>query len=83
MENKFSRRQFLRQSSVAGAGVFFIGKASSFGRHKISPNEKLNIGMVGVYNRGTANLKEVSSQNIVALCDFSGAVRSFHKFDST
>lgn len=69
MENKFSRRQFLRQASVAGAGVFFIGKASSFGRHKISPNEKLNIGMVGVYNRGAANLKEVSSQNIVALCD--------------
>src|ERR1700733_9145975 len=32
-------------------------------------NEKLNIAMIGVGGRGAANLKEVASENIVALCD--------------
>ena len=36
---------------------------------KISPNEKLNLGIIGVANRAAANLEAVSSQNIVALCD--------------
>jgi predicted dehydrogenase len=69
MKKPFSRRQFLQTASLAAGAVFFIGKASSFGQDRVSPNEKLNIGMVGVFNRATANLKEVSSQNIVALCD--------------
>lgn len=38
-------------------------------RKKSSPNERLNIGVVGVANRGGANLKGVSGENIVALCD--------------
>jgi predicted dehydrogenase len=69
MKNQFSRRQFIGKSSAAAAGLFFIGKSSSFGRNKISPNEKLNIGVIGVEHRAGADLKEVSSQNIVALCD--------------
>lgn len=69
MKNQISRRQFIGTGSVAAAGLFFIGKPSSFGRNKISPNEKLNIGAIGVANRAGENLKEVSSQNIVALCD--------------
>lgn len=69
MKNQFTRRQFIAKTSVAATGVFFIGKASSFGRNKISPNEKLNIGSIGTANRAGADLKEVSSQNIVALCD--------------
>ena len=32
-------------------------------------NEKLNIAMIGVGGRGAANLEEVASENIVALCD--------------
>jgi predicted dehydrogenase len=69
MKNQFTRRQFIGKSSLAATGVFFIGKASSFGRNKISPNEKLNIGQIGVEHRAGADLHEVSSQNIVALCD--------------
>lgn len=69
MKNQFTRRQFIAKTSVFTTGVFFIGKASSFGRNKISPNEKLNIGQIGTANRAAADLKEVSSQNIVALCD--------------
>ncbi|MEO7297213.1 MAG: Gfo/Idh/MocA family oxidoreductase [Verrucomicrobiota bacterium] len=69
MKYQITRRQFIGKASVAAAGVFFIGKASSFGRNRISPNEKLNIGCIGVEHRAGADLKEVSSQNIVALCD--------------
>jgi predicted dehydrogenase len=69
MKNQVTRRQFIAKTSVFTTGVFFIGKASSFGRNKISPNEKLNIGQIGTANRAGADLKEVSSQNIVALCD--------------
>jgi predicted dehydrogenase len=36
---------------------------------RASANEKLDIGVVGVANRGSANLAGVSGENIVALCD--------------
>lgn len=65
-----NRRQFLRQSSaVAGAiGVgYFAGTATA--QESKSPSEKLNIGAVGVANKGRHNLDELAGQNIVALCD--------------
>src|SRR5260370_40074628 len=46
--------------------VILSGK-SGFG--KIAPNEKLNIGVIGVAGRGGDDLAEVSAENIVALCD--------------
>ena len=36
---------------------------------KQSPNDKLNIGIIGVANRATANIGGVKGENIVALCD--------------
>ena len=35
----------------------------------MSPNDKLNIAVIGAGGRGAADIKEVKSQNIVALCD--------------
>ena len=68
-----SRREFLRRASLAGAGAVAAGSiapwptlASAATR---SPNEKLNLGVIGVAARGHANLMGVASQNIVALCD--------------
>ena len=34
-----------------------------------SPNEKLNIGIIGVHSRGAANMAAVASETIAALCD--------------
>jgi predicted dehydrogenase len=34
-----------------------------------SPNDRLNIGVVGVANQGSYDLHNVASENIVALCD--------------
>ncbi|MDZ4857739.1 MAG: Gfo/Idh/MocA family oxidoreductase, partial [Candidatus Hydrogenedentes bacterium] len=36
---------------------------------KLSPNEKVNLALVGCGGRGYENLKEVLGENIVALCD--------------
>src|SRR5580765_8634043 len=61
------RRTFLRNTAYATFGTFVLGCQSN-GR-KVSANEKLNIGVIGVANRAADNFAAVSSQNIVALCD--------------
>ncbi len=69
--HSIGRRDFLKKSALAGstaalsAGVFseVRGAASK------SPNEKLNIGCVGVANRAAANIDGLKSEAIVALCD--------------
>jgi predicted dehydrogenase len=57
-----TRRRFLQSTAglVLGAPAFLRAK---------SPNEKLNIAVIGCGGRGAANLGSVSSENIVALCD--------------
>ena len=65
----FSRRSFLHLSTLAGAGLVAGCQSVRSPRRHVSPNEKLNIGVVGVANRGSANLNGVAGENIVALCD--------------
>ena len=58
------RRTFLK-TSAAGLTILPSGilKAGN------SPNSKLNVAVIGVANRGAANLNGVKGENIVALCD--------------
>lgn len=65
MRTLLNRRQFLTRSSAAAAGVWLTGCSSP----KISPNEKLNLGIIGTANRAGDDLHYVSTENIVALCD--------------
>src|SRR6059058_6534008 len=67
MNHSLNRRQFIKKTATAATGVWL----SSVGTRarRLSPNEKLNIGMIGVANRAGDDLKEVSTENIVALCD--------------
>lgn len=58
-----SRRTFLGTSAAAVGACWILPSWAE------SPNEKLNVAVVGVANRGGANLAGVSSENIVALCD--------------
>ena len=63
------RRQFLRDTSFATAG-FLLATSSAQGKvRKVSANEKLNLGIIGVANQGNYDLSNVASENIVALCD--------------
>jgi predicted dehydrogenase len=63
------RRTFLKQSAIAGTGLVIL--KSGILKAGNSPNEKLNIAVIGVRGRGGANLRGVKSENIVALCDIN------------
>jgi len=68
-----SRRDFLKEATVAGAGLVVIGTRGLAGEApaepKKAPSDKLNLAIVGVGGRGGANLGGCSSENVVALCD--------------
>lgn len=64
---RLNRRTFLQRGAFATAGALLIGPARW--ARTAEANSKLNIGVIGVANRGGANLGGVSSENIVALCD--------------
>jgi predicted dehydrogenase len=76
-----NRRQMLRQSALAGIGVWTA--ASSWGGEASrSPNEKLNIAGIGVGGQGGWDIAQCTSENIVALCDVDDrrAAGSFGRF---
>ena len=62
----FSRRSFLA-TTAAGVGAAAIGAPAILRGQNL--NSKLNIAVIGSGGRGGANLRSVSSENIVALCD--------------
>ena len=61
-----SRRHFLKTAAAAGTAATFGAPAILRARNL---NEKLNIAVIGCGGRGGSNLRSVSSENIVALCD--------------
>ena len=70
MKRAITRRRFLQAAGTSAAGFYLTGFAATPQRRKISANEKLNLGVIGVSGRGGDNLKEVGAlENIVALCD--------------
>ncbi len=60
------RRQFLK-TAAAGAGLLILPSGTLFGAN--TPNNKLNIALIGAYGRGTAHYDGLASENVVALCD--------------
>src|SRR3954464_6570823 len=64
VQNGINRRKFIYSSALA------VSAFSLYAKPKIkSANGKLNIAIIGSGGRGGADLKEVSGENIVALCD--------------
>ena len=69
--NQSSRRDFLKNTSLAAAG-FFIVPRHVLGRGFIAPSDKLNIAGIGAGGKGTSDLAEFAKSpkvNIVAMCD--------------
>lgn len=67
MKGSSHRRDFLKQTALAGVGFWAAGGlAAAAGK---SPNDKLNLAVIGVGGRGWSNLNSVKSENIVALAD--------------
>jgi|26BtaG_2_1085354.scaffolds.fasta_scaffold02150_6 hypothetical protein len=68
-DHTISRRKFVGMSMAATAAFSIIPSYAVSGLGHVAPSDKLNIAGIGVGGMGLANLKNLSSQNIVALCD--------------
>lgn len=86
MNRSPNRRDFLKTTAALGAG-FWVANQYARGAEGTSKDDKLNVGVVGVANRGGDNIKELVATNMVnfvALCDIDdkhldGAARQFPK----
>jgi len=67
-----TRRQFLATTAVV-AGSALVARTVP-AEDVTAPQEKLNLGIIGVGGRGAGNLADVSGENIVALCDVNHQV---------
>ncbi|MDR0431244.1 MAG: Gfo/Idh/MocA family oxidoreductase [Tannerellaceae bacterium] len=70
MKEKTNRREFLQKCALGVAGLTIVPNAV-LGKQagKTSPSDKLHIAGVGVGGKGSENLQNMNSENIVALCD--------------
>ena len=59
-----SRRKFILLSAMGAAGV-----AAGAAPRLVSPNDKLNIAIVGYGGQGGSDIQNCAGENIVALCD--------------
>lgn len=67
MTGRTTRRRFLQTTASAAAGFWVANHGLR--AESSSPNEKLNVAVIGPGGRGRGNLSGVSSQNVVALCE--------------
>lgn len=68
-KNTISRRKFIGNVATAAAGITILPSFTVGGPGRFSPSDKLNIAGIGVGGVGASNIKKMSNQNIVALCD--------------
>jgi predicted dehydrogenase len=70
MSQRIHRRQFVRESAVAAAAsLLIVPRHVLGGPGQTAPSDKMNIAGIGIGGMGAANLKNLESENIVALCD--------------
>jgi predicted dehydrogenase len=64
-----TRREFLGASAFATAAFTIVPRHVLGGPGYVAPSDKLNIACVGVGGKGRSDVANVSTENIVALCD--------------
>src|SRR3989304_5353981 len=87
MSESIARRYFLKTSAAvagAAASATLVPRHVLGGPRQIPPSEKMNVAGVGVGGMGGANLSQLESQNIVALCDVdpnhaAGTIKKYPK----
>ena len=70
---KLTRRTFVSTAAATAAAFTILPRHVLGGPAVKAPSEKLNIAGVGVGGMGAANLGNMASENIVALCDVDHA----------
>lgn len=70
MKSKITRRDFLHKNAMIVAGLTIV-PSSILGKTvgKTAPSDKLNIAGIGVGGKGSVNIRNMNTENIVALCD--------------
>lgn len=72
-QSQTSRRRFLKDTALGSAALSVVANVGYFTSvapaQSKSANEKLNLACIGTANRAGDNIKEVSHESIVALCD--------------
>ncbi|MDR2472666.1 MAG: Gfo/Idh/MocA family oxidoreductase, partial [Tannerella sp.] len=80
-EKNLSRRDFIKTSAAATAGMIFVVPSHAVsGLGHVAPSDKLNIAGIGVGGKGAVNLNNMNSENISALCDIDWQYAK-HVFD--
>ena len=67
-----SRRAFVKQTAMAAGAVAaatVVPRHVLGGPRQIAPGEKMNIAGIGIGGMGAGNLRNMETDNIVALCD--------------
>ncbi len=67
MTQRTTRRDFLKTSTAVSVGYWVGERTESV--YSASPNEKLNIAIIGPGGKGTSNLAGVAGENIVAFAE--------------
>ena len=66
---EITRREFLGASATAAAGLMIVPRHVLGGPGYKAPSDTLNLGCVGVGGQGSWDIRRVSTENIVAMCD--------------
>jgi len=64
-----TRRRFLIDAAAAGVAFTVVSRHVLGGPRYKAPSEKLNIACIGVGGMGANDVRQVSTENIIALCD--------------
>ncbi|MDD2437622.1 MAG: Gfo/Idh/MocA family oxidoreductase [Massilibacteroides sp.] len=79
--SNISRRSFLQKGTAAAAALTIVPNAVLGKSHgHTAPTDKLNIAGIGIGGMGAANLRNMESENFVALCDIDWKYAK-HVFD--
>lgn len=80
--NVISRRQFVKGLAIGAAAVQIVPGHILGLNGQTPPSQKLNIAGIGIGGQGRADLANMESENIVALCDvdWSYAAGTFKKY---
>jgi predicted dehydrogenase len=64
---RISRRGFLTSTTATGAGLLVMPSGTVFGQN--TPNNRLNVALIGAYGRAHAHYGTLKGENVVAVCD--------------
>ena len=80
--SKMDRRKFLARSTAAASAFMLVPRRVLGGKGFTPPSDKLNIAGIGVGGQGGGDISQMTSENIVALCDvdWDRAARTVKKF---